>query len=115
MEEKQTSNDLMIREVRNYIDKKKRRVVAYINPDDPEDITYMGHGFVPVPGIKQVMPFEFEIKGVSNIKQAYDKYDEVFKPSAENAKKQIREQLFAEKSKNLVNNLVNSNNIAGNR
>lgn len=123
MEEKEKTNDLMIREIRNYVDKNRRRVVAYINPEDEKDITYMGHGFTPAPGIKQVFPFEFEIKEATSVKEAFEKYDELFKDAAEEAKRQLREQMFANKSNivtpgkasgtKIVNDLINKRNMSG--
>lgn len=83
----------MIRKTDIYEDEKGRQVTALVKWDDPSDVEYRGHGLVPVKALKQMVPFQFKIPDVDSVKEAYDKFDELFGNASAKALENIMEQI----------------------
>jgi len=101
----------MIQEIKTFKDASERRVTCRINinpsnneADNTPDIEFYGHGFVPVAALKQMFPFEFKIpvdlNGAKPIyeaaKEAFGKYDELFKTQSVVAVQKIQQKIVDE-------------------
>ena len=78
--------------IENYVDDNGRSISLHTPYKNHEDVTYMGQGFVPVPAVRQVIPFSFKIYA-DDIGDAYDKFDDVFKDAQTKALQDIQNQM----------------------
>jgi len=83
----------VIRKTEIYEDEKGRQVSTHTKWDDASDIEYRGHGLVPVTAIRQMVPFQFTIPDVSNVEEAFEKFQSRFGDASSKALENIMGQI----------------------